>query len=123
MIWSKAIGGVVTICLLKKIVYGLLVQLTPLKFKIMKGQVYYCLMIRVNLKIRWEISGKAWFIFVKNKTAFVGLSGRNGYGELKVGFSAKYIELENDGSIIAGDYSKIDEICLGHSNGGITIFG
>ena len=47
-----------------------------------------------EIEERWEISGKAWFIFVKNKVAFVGLSGRNGYGELRIGSSAKYIELD-----------------------------
>ena len=121
-IWSKSIGGVSDYLFVEE--DKLWVTSSTYTFEIQDYEDSNVLLFDAGGEIeeRWEISGKAWFIFVKNKVAFVGLSGRNGYAELRIGSSAKYIELENDGSIIAGDYSKMDEVCLGHSNGGITIF-
>ncbi len=122
VIWSKAVGGVSDYLFVEK--DRLWVTSSTYKFEIQDYEGSSVLLFNDTgvLEDRWEIGGKAWFIFVKNKTAFVGLSGPKGYAELKVGFSPKYIELENEGPVISGDYSKIDEICLGHSNGGITLF-
>lgn len=120
LIWSKSIGGASDYLFADK--DKVWVTSSTYTFEIQDYEDSNVILFDKQGKVEctWEISGKAWFIYVRSGVAFVGLSGPNVYAELKKGLPAKYFDLENRSSIVSGGYSKMDEIVLGHSNGGIT---